>query len=80
MQEQKEVNVYLTYICKHLEVIIYIYNILKLEMSDIATDVVKNEIKKGRIQEILYIDDIILIVETMKKNLQQLYSWKSALE
>ena len=49
-------------------------------MFDIVVDVVTNEIKQGMLQEILYIDDIVLIAESMTELQETFYVWKSALE
>ena len=43
-------------------------------------DVVTNEIKESTLQEILYADDLVLIAETMAELLEEMYTWKSALE
>ena len=46
----------------------------------IVIDVVKTEIKEGKLQEVLYADDIALIVENMAEPHNTFYGWKSALE
>ena len=46
----------------------------------IMIDVVTNEIKESTLQEILYVDDIVLIAETMADLHEKFSSWKSALE
>ena len=46
----------------------------------IVVDVVKNGTKEGMLQEILYVDDIVLIAESMAELQEKFYGWKSALE
>ena len=43
-------------------------------------DVVTNEIIEGMLQEILFADDIVLIVESMAELQETFHVWKSALE
>ena len=44
----------------------------------IVVDVVTNEIKEGMLQEILYVDNIVLIAESMAELQEKIYGWKSA--
>ena len=46
----------------------------------IVFDVVTNEIKEGLLQEVLYMDDIVLIAESMAELHEKFYGWKSAHE
>ena len=46
----------------------------------IVVDVVTNEIKEGMLQEILYMEDIDLIADSMAELQEKIYGWKSALE
>ena len=46
----------------------------------IVVDVVTNEIKEGMFKEILYVDDIDLMAESMAEQQEKCYGWKSALE
>ena len=50
--------------------------ILFSNVIDIAT----SEIKEGMLQEILYVDGIVLITETMAELPEKIYGWKSALQ
>ena len=43
-------------------------------------DVATNEIKEGTLQEILYVDDLVLIALTMAEQREKFHAWKSALE
>ena len=45
----------------------------------IVIDVVTNEIKEGILQEILYVDDIVLIAEIMAELQEKFHGWKSAI-
>ena len=46
----------------------------------IVVDVVTNEIKEGMLQEILYVDNIVLIAESMAELHETFHGWKNALE
>ena len=46
----------------------------------IVVDVATYKIKEGKLQEILYVDDIVLIAESMAELQETFYCWKSALE
>ena len=43
-------------------------------------DVVTNKIKDGTLQEVLHVDDLVLIAETMAELQKIFHSWKDALE
>ena len=50
------------------------------QLFAIVVDVVRNVIKEGMLQEILYTDDIVFIAESMAEQQEKFHGWKSAVE
>ena len=71
-----------THLSEEFEVNVGVHkgSVLSPLLVAIVIDVVMNEIKKSTLQEILYADDLVLIVETMAELLKHTCSWESALE
>ena len=71
-----------THLSKELEVNVGVHqgSVLSPLLFAIVVDVVMNEIKDGLLQDILYVDDIVLIAETMAELQEIFYGWTSALE
>ena len=71
-----------THLSKELEVNVGVHqgSVLSPLLFAIVVDVVTNEIKEGMLQEILCVDDIVLIAESMAELQEKIYGWKSALE
>ena len=55
-------------------------SVLSPPLFAIVIDVVTNEIKEGMLQEMLYVDDIVLIAESVAELQENVHGWKSALE